>query len=145
MGINRKVTRGLSEFPVAPVFVADISCGHSFHSPVILMTQDEYEVDFAGSTADKGPFPFVKSGPTGCGEERPTPQQETLADSDTSHRRPGVGATQETATGSLVDAYFGLSAHHRTMSVSGERFLGVDDVSVLRSPRARRRARTTFK
>ena len=78
--------------------------------------------------------PLIKSGPTGCREERPIPQQETLADSDTSHRRPGVGAIQATATGRLADAGFGLSALHRTKSISGECVPGVDGVSVMWSP-----------
>ena len=134
-GTDRKVTRGTSKFPIAPFLVADISCGRSFYSPV--KSDDsgrDTREEIAVSTGDKGPSLFVKSGPTALPGRQTKPQQETLADSDTSHRRPGVGAIQATATGRLVDADFGLPARHRTRGVSGERLHGVDDVSVLRSP-----------
>ena len=83
---------------------------------------------------DKKSTPLGGSGTTGCGEERKIPQQETLADSDTSNHRSRSGAIQTTTNGRLGNADFGLSASYRTSSVSRERLPGMDDVSVMWSP-----------
>ena len=48
--------------------------------------------------------------------------------------RPGVATFQATANGRLAHAGFGLSALDRTKRVLGERVLGMDGVSVMRSP-----------
>ena len=87
-----------------------------------------------GSAGDKEPTPLGGSGTTGCREERKIPQPETLADSDTSNHRLRSGAIQTTTNGRLGNAGFGLSAFHRTESVSRERIPGMDDVSVMWTP-----------
>ena len=61
---------------------------------------------------------------------REIPQPETLANSDTSDHRSRFGSVQTTTNGRLGNADFGLSALHRTESVSRERIPGMDDVSV---------------
>ena len=100
-----------------------------------LMTQDEIrERKLQGSTGEKKLTPLGESGTTGCGEERKIPQPETLADSDTSDHRSRSGTIQTTTNGRLGNAGFGLSALHRTESVSRERIPGMDDVSVMWSP-----------
>ena len=87
-----------------------------------------------GSTGDKKSTPLSESGTTGCGEERKTPQPETLADSDTSDYRSRSGSVQTTTNGRLGNADVGLSASYRTECVSPECIPGMDDVSVMWSP-----------
>ena len=90
--------------------------------------------EIAGSAGDKKSTPLSESGTTGCVEQRKIPQSETLADIDTSDHRSRSGTIQTTTNGRLGNADFGLSALHRTESVSRERILGMDDVSVMWSP-----------
>ena len=66
-----------------------------------------------------------------AGRHRKIPRPETLADSDTSDHRSRSGTIQTTTNGRLGNADFGLSALHRTESVSREYILGMDDVSVM--------------
>ena len=134
-GSSRKISRRKGNFPVAPIPVADIPRSYSFCSPV--MSDDSgrnSREDIAGSTGDKKSTPLGESGTTGCGEERKIPQPETLADSDTSDHRSRSGTIQTTTNVRLGNADFGLSALHRTESVSRERIPGMDDVSVMWSP-----------
>ena len=117
-GSSRKISRRKGNFPVAPIPVADIPRCHSFYSPV--MSDDSgrnSRQETTGSTGDKKSTPLRESGTTGCREQRKIPQPETLADN-----------------GRLGNADFGLSALHRTESVSRERRPGMDDVSVMWSP-----------
>ena len=67
---------------------------------------------------------------TSCGEKRKIPQPETFTHSDTGNYRSRSGSVQTTTNGRLGDADLGLSASHRTMSVSRECIPGMDDVSV---------------
>ena len=132
---NRKVSRRKSNFLVAPIPVADIPRCHSSHSPV--MSDDSgrnSREEIAGSTGDKKSTPLGESGTTGCGEQRKIPQPENFADSDTSDHRSRSGTIQTTTNGRLGNADFGLSALHRTESVSRECILGMDDVSVMWIP-----------
>ena len=62
------------------------------------------------------------------------PQPETVADSDTSDHRSRSGAIQTITNGRLGKADLGLSALHRTESVSRESKPGMNDVSVMWSP-----------
>ena len=134
-GSSRKISRRKGNFPVAPIPVADIPRTHSFHSPV--MSDDSgrnSREETTRSKGDKKSTPLGESGTTCCGEERKIPQPETLADSDTSDHRSRSGTIQTTTNGRLGNADFGLSALHRTESVSRERIPGMDDVSVMWSP-----------
>ena len=131
---SRKISRRKGNFPVAPIPVADIR-SYSFYSPVVSDDSGRNSrEETTGSTGDKTSTPLGESGTTGCGEERKIPQPETLADRDTSNHRSRSGAIQTTNNGRLGNADFGLSALHRTESVSGERIPGMDDVSVMWSP-----------
>ena len=98
-----------------------------------LMTQDEINSreETTGSAGDKKSTPLSESGTTGCGEERKTPQPETLTHSDTSNYRSRSGSVQTTTNGRLGNADLGLSATYRTESVSRECTSGMDDVSVM--------------
>ena len=118
-GSSRKISRRKGNFPVAPIPVAVIPRSHSFYSPV--MSDDSgrnSREETTGSTGDKKSTPLDESGTTGCGEERKIPQPETLADSDTSDYRSRSGTIQTTTNGRLGNVDFGLSALHRTKSVS---------------------------
>ena len=82
------VRRRKGNFPLASIPVADIPRSYSFYSPV--MSDDSgrnSREETTGSTGDKKSTPLSESGTTGCGAERKIPQQETLADSDTSDHR----------------------------------------------------------
>ena len=108
---------------------------HSFYSPVVSDDSGRNSrEETAGSTGDKKSTPNGESGTTGCGEQRKIPQPETVADSDTSDHRSRSGTIQKTTNGRLGNADFGLSALHRTESVSRECIPGMDDVSVMWSP-----------
>ena len=134
-GSSRKVSRGKGNFPLASIPVADIPRSYSFYSPV--MSDDSGRnprEKTTGSAGDKKSTPLSESGTTGCGEEREIPQPETLAYSDTTDYRSRSGSVQTTTNGRLGNADFGLSASHRTESVSRESIPGMDDVSVMRSP-----------
>ena len=134
-GSSRKISRRKGNFPVAPIPVADIPRSHSFYSPVVSDDSGRNSrEETTGSTGDKKSTPLGESGTTGCGEQRKIPQPETLADSDTSDHRSRSGTIQTTTNGRLGNADFGLSALHRTESVSRERIPGMDDVSVMWSP-----------
>ena len=71
--------------------------------------------------------------PQVAGTKSKTPQPETFTHSDTSNHRSRSGTIQTTTNGRLGNADFGLSALHRTESVSRECMPGMDDVSVMRS------------
>ena len=132
---SRKVSRGKGHFPLASIPVADIPRSCRFYSPV--MPDDSgrnSREETSGSTGDKKSTPLSESGTTGCGEERKIPQSEILAHSDTSNYRSRSGFVQTTTNGRLGIADFGLSASHRTESVSRECIPEMDDVSVMRSP-----------
>ena len=134
-GSSRKVSRRKGNFPVASIPAADIPRSYSFYSPV--MSDDSgrnSREKTTGSAGDKKSTPLSESGTTGCGEERKIPQPETLAYSDKSNNRSRSGSVQTTTNGRLGNADFGLSASHRTESVSRECISGMDDVSVMRSP-----------
>ena len=122
-------------FPLVSIPAADTSRSYSFYSPV--MSDDSgrnSREETTGSAGDEKSTPLSGSGTTGCGEERKIPQPETLADSDTSDHRSRSGSVQTTTNGRLGNEDFGLSASHRTESVSRECIPGVDDVSVMWSP-----------
>ena len=128
-GSSRKISRRKGNFPVAPILVADIPRSHSFYSPVMSDdSQRNSREETTRSTGDKKSTPLGESGTTGCGEERKIPQPETLADRDTSDHRSRSGTIQTTTNGRLSNADFGLSALHRTESVSRERTPVMDDV-----------------
>ena len=124
-GSSRKVSRRKGNFPLASILVADISQS-CFYSPV--MSDDSGRNSREETTGKR------RRQDTGCGEERNTPQPETLAHSDTSNYRSRSGSVQTTTNGRLSKEDFGLSASNRTESVSRECILGMDDVSVMCSP-----------
>ena len=133
-GSSRKISRGKGDFPLASIPVADKPRSPSFYSPVMPDDSGRYSrEEIAGSTGDKKSTPLGESGTTGCREHRKIPLPETLADSDTSDHRSRSGTIQTTTNGRLGNADLGLSALHRTESVSRERIPGMDDVSVMRS------------
>ena len=144
---SRKVSRGKGNFPLASIPETDIPRSYSFYSPV--MSGDSgrnSREETTGSTGDKKSTPLSDSGTTDCGEESEIPQPETLANSDTGDHRSRFGSVQTTTNGRLDNADFGLSALHRTDSVSRERIPGMDDVSVMWSPlESKDRPRTTFR
>ena len=125
-------SRSKSNFPVAPIPVADVPRSYSFYSPVVSDDSGRNSrEETTGSAGDKKFTPLSESGTTGCGKERKIPQPETLADSDTSDCRLRSGSVQTTTNGRLGNADFGLSASYRTDSVSRECMSGMDDVSVM--------------
>ena len=134
-GSSRKVARRKGNFPLQSIPAADKPRSYSFYSPVM---SDESgrnsREEIAESTGDEKSTPLGESGTTGCGEERKIPQAEPLAYSDTSNYRSRSGSVQTTTNGRLGNEDFGLSASHRTESVSRECIPGMDDVSVMRSP-----------
>ena len=128
-GSSRKVSQRKGNFPLVSIPAADTSRSYSFCSPV--MSDDSgrsSREETTGSAGDEKSTPLSGSGTTGCGEERKIPQPETLTDSDTSDRRSRSGSVQTTTNGRLGNEDFGLSASHRTESVSRECIPGVGDV-----------------
>ena len=125
---SRKISRRKGKFPLASI-PADISRSHSFCS-----SGRNSREETAGSAGDKKSTALSESGTTSSGEERKTPQPETLAYSDTSNYRSISGSVQTTTNGRLGNEDFGLSASYRTESVSRECIPGMDDVSVMWSP-----------
>ena len=129
---SRKISRGKGNFPVASIPVADIHRSHSFYSPVLSDDSGRNSrEETTGSTGDKKSTPLSESGTTSCGDKRKAPQPETFTHSDPSDHRSRFGSVQTTTNGRLGDADLGLSASHRTESVSRECISGMYDVSVM--------------
>ena len=114
-GSSRKVSRRKGNFPLASILVVDIPRSYSFYSPV--MSDDSgrnSREETSGSEGDKKSTPLSESGTTSGGEERKTPQPETLTHSDTTNYRSRSGSVQTTTNGRLGNVDFGLSASYRT-------------------------------